>query len=273
MENEEITHVHHYTTIENLALILKSQKIRFSRLDLLDDIKETDGLDQHPYNFDKSIFISSWTEDEEENIPLWKMYASIDNGVRITMPRDMFKKQIIEKFSTDNHGIMQDIASPFTKDETFYNGKYCIMNVFNFEKKDFYKKVEYKDNFIELYKSKIKIVEKELIVNRLWDLGKYKSTKWEFQKECRFTLYTKCLNPEHKNNPHKQYDSGSISLWNENPDKYIFVPLDEDVMKKMIITLAPCVTEAQKIIVGSLRDKYCQGATINESSLKGDIRK
>lgn len=63
-------YIHHYTTIDNLALILESKKIRFTRLDLLDDIKEVAGLDNPIEKIDKSIFISSWTEDNEENIPL-----------------------------------------------------------------------------------------------------------------------------------------------------------------------------------------------------------
>lgn len=37
--------IHHYTTIDNLALILESKRIRFTRLDLLDDIQEIKGLD------------------------------------------------------------------------------------------------------------------------------------------------------------------------------------------------------------------------------------
>ena len=84
--------IHHYTTIDNLALILESRKIRFTRLDLLDDIKEISGLDNKLLKLSTSIFVSSWTEDHEENIPLWEMYASLNNGVRITMPKDMFQK-------------------------------------------------------------------------------------------------------------------------------------------------------------------------------------
>ena len=107
--------IHHYTTIDNLALILESKRIRFTRLDLLDDIQEIKGLDHQILKLDKSIFVSSWTEDNEENIPLWKMYASITNGIRITMPQDMFQKHLISAFAENNHGMTIDMYSPFTK--------------------------------------------------------------------------------------------------------------------------------------------------------------
>ncbi len=32
--------IHHYTNIENLALILKNKTIRFNRLDKVDDLEE-----------------------------------------------------------------------------------------------------------------------------------------------------------------------------------------------------------------------------------------
>ena len=38
MASDEL--IHHYTTINSLALILKNKTIRFSRLDKLDDISE-----------------------------------------------------------------------------------------------------------------------------------------------------------------------------------------------------------------------------------------
>lgn len=265
--------IHHYTTIDNLALILESKKIRFTRLDLLDDIKEVAGLDNPSYKLDKSIFISSWTEDGEENIPLWKMYASVTNGVRITLSQEMLQEHFITEFQEQNHGINGDFYSPFTKEETLYNGKYIIINSFEPGGKDFYKKVEYEDNCIELYKSMIKQTENGIVIDCLWDLGKFKSKKWEFQKEVRFTIYTKVLNPKYSATPMRQFDADNIVQWFENPDKYIDVPLSDEAFKNMIITLAPCVNDAQRVIVKSLIHTYGLHNEFNESDLKDTIRK
>lgn len=265
--------IHHYTTIESLALILGSKKIRFSRIDFLDDIKEVDGFDNLFCKFDKSIFISSWTDDDEENIPLWKMYASVTNGVRISMPQDMFKKNFIPRVIERNHGMNKDLNSPFTKEETFYNGKYMIINIFDLNRGDFYKKIEYVDNWKELYESVITETGNRAEIKCLWDLGKYKSKKWNFQKEVRFSIYTKTLNPAYSHDPFRQYDADNVTQWFENPDKYIDVPLANESYKNMQITLAPCVSDAQRIIVKALIQAYGLVNQFKESELKDIIRK
>lgn len=265
--------IHHYTTIDNLALILESRKIRFTRLDLLDDIKEISGLDNKLLKLSTSIFVSSWTEDHEENIPLWEMYASLNNGVRITMPKDMFKKHLISAFSEQNHGLTGNMDSPFTKEEVFYNGKYLIVNIFDSRRGDFYKKVEYRDDFKCIYNSLIKESVNEVKIDCMWDLGKYKSRKWEFQKEVRFTIYTKVLNPIFKHSPMRQFDVDNIGQWFENPDRYIDVPLSDEEYKNMIITVAPCVSDARRLIVKSLIKAFGLHNDYRESDLNGTIRR
>ena len=47
--------LYHYTSIENLALILKSQNIRFTRLDCVDDMEESVMYDQ--ISFGKYTFV------------------------------------------------------------------------------------------------------------------------------------------------------------------------------------------------------------------------
>lgn len=266
-------YIHHYTTIDNLALILESKKIRFARLDLLDDIKEVAGLDNPIEKIDKSIFISSWTEDNEENIPLWKMYASITNGIRITMPQDMFQKNLFKAFAQQNHGMTVDMYSPFTKEEIFYNGKYQIINIFDSNREDFYKKVKYRDDFMDVYQSLIKRSENGIEIACLWDLGKFKSKKWKFQKEVRFTIYTKVLNPAYSEKTMQQYGADNIRQWYENPDKYIDVSLSDEAFKNMTITLAPCATDAQRVIVKSLIHTYGLHNEFKESDLRDTIRK
>lgn len=82
-----LNRIYHYTSVDTLEKILQTKAIRFNRLDCVDDVQECSVS-----SYAKYVFISCWTESEEENIPLWKMYTNdVTQGVRISLPRDMFK--------------------------------------------------------------------------------------------------------------------------------------------------------------------------------------
>jgi len=85
--------IHHYTDITSLALILNSKKIRFTRLDKVDDITESKYYGH--YNLSNYIFVSCWTYSEDESIPQWKMYTNNMKGVMISFPEDFFKKKMV----------------------------------------------------------------------------------------------------------------------------------------------------------------------------------
>lgn len=81
--------IHHYTTIDTLALILKNKTIRFNRLDKVDDLEEN--ITANGVKIGQYSFVSCWTEDESESIPLWKLYTGSGIGVRISLEHEMFK--------------------------------------------------------------------------------------------------------------------------------------------------------------------------------------
>ena len=67
--------IHHYNSIETLALILKYKTIRFNRLDRVDDMEESMyGSGPTKIKLGQYVFVSCWTKDDLENISLWKMY-------------------------------------------------------------------------------------------------------------------------------------------------------------------------------------------------------
>ena len=86
--------IYHYTTIDSLAMILSSRSIKFNRLDMVDDMEES--VESQNVWLGKYAFVSCWTEDKEESIPLWRMYSGNHRGVRIGMEPDMFEKNIIK---------------------------------------------------------------------------------------------------------------------------------------------------------------------------------
>ena len=74
-------YLYHYTNIETLALILQNHSFRFNSLDKMDDLQEQETADLK--NVGQFCYISSWTDDVDESIPMWNMYTSINSGVRI----------------------------------------------------------------------------------------------------------------------------------------------------------------------------------------------
>lgn len=281
--------IHHYTTIENLALILESGNIRFSRMDTVDDVKEVDGLSE---GLAKATYLSCWTKDDEENIALWKMYTNNMRGVKITLRDNPFKRFIVPK------GVQIDGLTEVTKDlvshlpvEKLYSDLSFFIPMFSDstptgKTQSFFKDVEYADDYESIYKNLITRNEElgSLQISSFFDIGKFKSKKWAFQKESRFTIY--CFpklaldHPLVKGDRRTQLDILVNQMFYPNEEvqkhlnflSHIDVPLDEDSLDTIKITLGPNCTEADKIIVDSLLKRFTHHYGIRPSSLTGDIR-
>ena len=113
-------YLYHYTSIENLALILKNKTIRFTRLDCVDDVEES-SVYENTVPMGKYTFVSCWTESEEESIPLWNMYTPQMRGVRIKMnSSDLFFKYKIEPGTYLTSGGSVTINDGFETYTPFY---------------------------------------------------------------------------------------------------------------------------------------------------------
>jgi hypothetical protein len=82
------TELYQYTSIDSLDKILESSTLRFSRLDKVNDPEEAIASDL-PFA-SSSVFVSCWSSEEKESIPMWSMYGSRFGGVRIRLPTNMF---------------------------------------------------------------------------------------------------------------------------------------------------------------------------------------
>ena len=54
----------------------------------MDDLQEKEAKDIN--NIGQFIYVSAWTSDEKESIPMWNMYSSLDAGVRIRLRTNPF---------------------------------------------------------------------------------------------------------------------------------------------------------------------------------------
>ncbi|PHQ28043.1 DUF2971 domain-containing protein [Leeuwenhoekiella nanhaiensis] len=230
--------IYHYTTIETLALILKSGKIRFNSINRLDDL--TEPLSKDFGNIGSLILVSCWTDIGEESIAQWNLYSKNGTGCRIELPSDLFTRNMGQK--TDKY---------FATDKEL-SLLYPVNNLF---------RIEYKSS-IEL-----KNIRKEDKFD-FSEIGKTKNNQWAFQSEWRFILYQ--LSKE-------MFDSIKNSQISELKDfsyKYDYYDMEirSEIFQKMKITLGPETTNAEEIIVNALISKYNNNATVKISKLKDIIK-
>ncbi|MBY0245477.1 MAG: hypothetical protein K2Q03_08505, partial [Sphingobacteriaceae bacterium] len=104
-------------------------------------------------------------------------------------------------------------------------------------------------------------------------LAKTKSSEWKFQSEWRFIIYQF---PD-KEMLHKLLNN-NLSEVKDILEKYEFkhkfydIDIQEAELQNMEITLGPSTSLSERIIVDSLVEKFCPGASIKESKLKNKVR-
>ncbi|QES90344.1 hypothetical protein [Rhizosphaericola mali] len=276
METENC--IFHYTSIDTLARILDSQSIRFNRLDKLDDMEEGSGIPDYIRSW---VFTSCWTESSEENIALWKMYADryVGKGVRIALPRDMFKiYNISVKKIEDNIGFRCISKTNFYQSYLPFDDL-CSADYFTFLSSNtdqninstFYKRIiydkDYKQKNFDLIKADI---AKNTTSFAIPEMGQYKSPIWEFQKESRFTLFFLPLIRNKDLSIKEKYEllprTLTIPKSSELQDYYL--KLDENILNHIKVRLSPLAKDSDKIIVKALLDKYTTNGSIEESNLR-----
>lgn len=254
-------YLYHYTTIETLAMILKNKTIRFNRLDLVNDLLEAYSTDIPRAK--ECIFVSCWTDQENELIPLWNIYTGNSNGVRIKLPASMFNLQkgltvyekggamtytnypyeVIRKgegLSETNRAIHGPNKVFYTNTEKYFNVKCLNKYSYNGEKK-------------------LKIEP--------YDLGLIKKKDWEFEQEWRFKI--SALFSFETNYPDNELINDTLLNFEDYNvlTRYIDIPLDKNAFDDCEIILGPNTNEAHFLIVQALLDKYASKATLDRSKL------
>lgn len=277
--NEYPEYLYHYTSIEALALILKNKTIRFTRLDLVDDPEEGRTADYG--DLGRFYFVSCWTDEEKESIPMWKMYSNDLKGVRIKLPTFIFKKY---KRETCEITYSKDGAETKGQPKTSYS--YIKPNILSRNDigspeipEDILVKVQYTDNDGLIYPNAIS----KLITNNkesntsdlklginLKVAGKHKRKFWEFQKEYRYILFASPCKLENFNNFTLEgfLQHFQRSNFIEVTEKHIDLEVDEEKFKEMTITLSPKAGEAEKTIVDLLVQEYNPTSKIEISKVR-----
>ena len=266
-------YLYHYTNIESLALILKNHSIRFSSLDQMDDKQENMSSDLS--NAGQFCYISSWTSDSTESIPMWNMYSSLDSGARIKLRKNPFRiysysQNELDKFLKQANLSLEmkaDSLSLYQPIEELILAPYVTPRV---QMGAELYKVEYTDDHSLIYPQTI-TQNADRISIAIGALGKYKNLHWKFQHEWRYRWIFLPFKVTF-DSPEQRF----IALMNEiitgtatQPFKYYDNAISDDAYNEMEITLSPSISPGNKELIINTIQKYNPTASVKESSLKG----
>lgn len=273
-------YLYHYTTLETLALILKYKTIRFNKLTKTDDLEEAMTGDLS--NLGRFLFVSCWTDSDQESIPLWHIYSKNLCGVRIKLPFIPFKDYMPGYFN-DPRFNLEGIDKPediklklYLPLELIFNDSIMFTAFFdkNSEQQNYFK-VEYTDD-PDLLLPNVFTQNEEGVSIDFGTVGRYKRSCWNFQKEWRYRIKAIPLSTMRFQNPNiakQELEECMNKIINgyDVPIDYIDLVIDDNSFRQLEITKGPGFTESQSIILDSIVQKYNLHAKMFESVLKGKI--
>ncbi len=224
--------IYHYTSIETLALILDTKKIRFTRLDLVNDPEEA--LNEENIDIRKNIMVSCWTKESEENIPMWHMYTNKNgSGVRIGV-----EDEIIET----NRMVSNNCWLSKIQKVNYSNNINCSLIKNNLIK------LPFNDKYI-LYPGGIATNKKKV---------------WSFESEKRFVIVSSgVIRGENIDNNMKI----KIMIENKFKRKYKYIRVNRKLLNNMNIIIGPGCTKGENIVINALCEKY-HIVNVKQSNLK-----
>lgn len=276
MNEVQTNRLYHYTSVNSLALILKNKTLRLNPLNQMDDLQETKSNSRQ--NYGQYVFVSSWTQTEEESIPMWKMYSSTTGGVRISLPRNPFKiyDETLNKFRDPTFAEWETACTvpselPVINKWEYFPNEVCPTNYFL---SDLLCEVKYSNDESKLNPF-IEHISNEQFSLHVSKLGIYKSCIWEFQHECRYRLVFTPSFPISPGESDKAFATFYADLFHNNlicKIPYVDLSLAQNMLDQMVITTSPAISDANMIIVESLVSQLCPNARIEKSHLSGMIK-
>jgi hypothetical protein len=247
--------IHHFTSIKTLGLILKYGKIKFTRLDLVND--PLDGFSSSFQNSRRLSFVSCFTRRTDDSLPMWAMYTEQFSGVRISFPENLFGS--VEQNRFDLH-IRKISENPLNQKAPFLAGP---------------EDIDYRDSINEIDHEIITDVENKHVQPiahgkrfNPWKVGKYKLKDWAFEQECRFII--PAIDHSFVAGDAK-FETKIEEINNElnNLPKAVYISFDRKVIPEMDILLGPKTDEADFLIVEALVNTLTSGVnSIKRSSKK-----
>ncbi len=280
-KEESIEFLYHYTSLENLALILKNKTIKFNNLLYVDDMEEAETEDMGL--FGRFVYVSCWTMDSEESIPMWNLYTPNMRGVRIKLPVNPFKKY---HFNKGEFYFMENVDTYIDIQKLYVENKANIVTT-----EPHLVKVKYTEKHHKLF-PKVRIESYDGAVNDFLrarsldelsknnievkysfeDVGRYKRKQWKFQKEWRYIINVSPMGlKEIASSSFETQQEMIRRIENRNlepPYKQIFLNLDDIVLENMEVMFGPKMSISDKVMAEALLEKFCPKGVYKDSNLK-----
>lgn len=259
-------YLYHYTSLDALVMIIKNKSLRFNSLLDVDDMEEAETNDMG--KFGKYVYVSCWTNDGIESVPMWNMYTRDMHGVRIKLPTYPFLKY---HYHAGQYNFKQE-ADTYINYEKIY-GENIAMIAPNEPK---LVEVQYTEEEGLLYPQiksysvgTTKLQESKYSYG---NLGKYKRKAWSFQKEWRYVLFAA---PVGYNDFMKDGIKATKTLSNhfEDPNSpapynHFYLSLDEEKLAQIEIVFGPRMTEAEKTLARTFLDSNGYMGCYRDSQLR-----
>lgn len=269
--------LHHYTTVNTLALILRHQTLRFTRLDQFDDVTEGRSLGSFPVG--ARMFASCWSAANEESIPQWAMYGDAMRGVRISLSPDPF---IWHPIDIRWHEMFQfiELEAPFSVEEMLSPNITLIPTAQM--KETFGQPVRYVPDVTTAIEglATASNIDTVTLFGEGNEIALFKSDAWAFQQEYRFVLIASpgptvpfLGDPSAYIESRRAWQKNGVNLLTDIPNRlHIDLKLDHSALMCAEILVGPLAPPGTIEIVDSLVAKFAAGAIVKSSSLSGAIR-
>ena len=269
--------LYRYTSIESLALILKNRTLRFARLDTVDDPQECRTLDSR--NAALMRYVSCWTANAQESIPMWREYAGVDCGIRIEMPRDPFARycwnvDIVTSVTGMRCEADGDNPSPFEKmlipfEELWDRG--LLVLEFGGESNILHK-VEYTNDTNLLFPKTLGLSENgDLSVNHN-AIGLHKAMSWAYQNEWRYILTILPIDVKgsafEQDRELPKLGAFLTDRGGAHTPSYYDMKIADGAFRSMKLTVSPKMSPGNRVLLESLIEKYNPDAELFSSCIE-----
>lgn len=276
-----MSYLYHYTSLDTLALILKNRTLCFNNLRNVDDMEEAQSEDMG--EFGKFVYVSCWTADSEESIPLWNLYTPDMHGVRIRLPEYPFETHHYKK---GDFFFEEDVDTYIDFADMIAENKYSIASTnpvlvkvkYDNEKARLFPRVRMESytgalqDFLEA-KSLEELERKNIDVTYSFkEIGYYKRENWSFQEEWRYKISIAPMGLQESNPPTLEKQQECFRRLEdraaEPPVQRLFLKIDENALKELEVVFGPKMTDAEKIMAVALFEKYAPECKYKDSCLQ-----
>jgi len=250
VNNDDSSYLYHYTSIETAIKIIEGRSLRFGRLDRTDDPDEEQSSDMG--NIGRFVYISCWTIEAEESIPMWYMYSKSMSGVRLGMKRFPFKKHHIPSGILSNSNPLESYCDLVSLNEQGFGSispdSPTLIEVDYTNRDDLlYPKVKSERTSVEQFRYQEGDVrrKKSSEVSYAFDhIGAFKRKSWAFQKEWRYKVLCAPFTLNELRAATSHENQARLIARFENPSymplqDHLMLQLDDSAIANMEILVGP----------------------------------